>query len=195
MMFHHLKSFSDKDNPSKALPFLSHFQSINHSLKAATLYKLQLTLLHNSSLNLNLKLKVEEARRGRTLKVMHKSSLYHNVASILVLTSLLPMSRLVAEGRATPNQVPVSQGTVEEEERITRSQIGSRPPSCDGRCYSCEHCEAIQVPTNPQVDDAKGFGAAGVSRTTTAAYTRGDYESNYKPMSWKCKCGSSIFNP
>ncbi|KAL2522442.1 EPIDERMAL PATTERNING FACTOR-like protein 2 [Forsythia ovata] len=80
---------------------------------------------------------------------------------------------------------------VNEEKAILRGQIGSRPPRCERRCSSCAHCEAIQVPTNPQT-------RSGIKNSTTAstiAYARTDDHSNYKPMSWKCKCGSLIFNP
>ncbi|KAJ8769386.1 hypothetical protein K2173_002590 [Erythroxylum novogranatense] len=90
--------------------------------------------------------------------------------------------RFMAEGKASPALVTPSQTVNEEDKRmILRSQIGSRPPRCEGRCTSCGHCEAIQVPTNPQV--------------STIAYARGDDSSNYKPMSWKCKCGNLILNP
>ncbi|CAI0464228.1 unnamed protein product [Linum tenue] len=33
------------------------------------------------------------------------------------------------------------------------------------------------------------------SRFSVAYTSRGEDYSNYKPMSWKCKCGNSIFNP
>uniref|UniRef100_A0A7N0T5I2 Epidermal patterning factor-like protein n=1 Tax=Kalanchoe fedtschenkoi TaxID=63787 RepID=A0A7N0T5I2_KALFE len=138
---------------------------------------------------------MESGRKRRRLQVIHRFSFYHNIVSIFVLASLFSTLRLLAEGRAMASQVAASQGMAEEEVRIMRSQIGSRPPKCDRRCYSCGHCEAIQVPTNPQVASTKRAGAAGVSRTAATAYSRGDYGSNYKPMSWKCKCGNSIFNP
>ncbi|KAJ0526576.1 putative EPIDERMAL PATTERNING FACTOR-like protein [Helianthus annuus] len=83
-----------------------------------------------------------------------------------------------------------TQSQVEEEKTILRGQIGSRPPRCERRCGSCGHCEAIQVPTTPQTKTAIN----GV-KNPTLEYARGDYSSNYKPMSWKCKCGSFIFNP
>ncbi|XP_021729648.1 EPIDERMAL PATTERNING FACTOR-like protein 2 [Chenopodium quinoa] len=53
-------------------------------------------------------------------------------------------------------------------------EIGSRPPRCEGRCKSCGHCEAVQVPTTISIS---------VSNI------------EYKPITWKCKCGSSVFNP
>ncbi|CAI8609413.1 unnamed protein product [Vicia faba] len=81
--------------------------------------------------------------------------------------------------------------TIDEEKMFLRAQIGSRPPKCDRRCRTCGHCEAIQVPTNPQVKNGK----INSSKFNSIAYSRGKDNTNYKPMSWKCKCGSLIFNP
>ena len=69
----------------------------------------------------------------------------------------------------------------------SKGQIGSRPPRCEGRCRSCGRCEAVQVPVIPQV---KNHG-----RTRDMPLSRSDDLSNYKPMSWKCKCGNYFFNP
>ncbi|KAB2094482.1 hypothetical protein ERO13_A02G148201v2 [Gossypium hirsutum] len=90
---------------------------------------------------------------------------------LLILSST--QLRYKAEGRSIPKS--------DEEKARLRAQIGSRPPRCERRCNSCDHCEAIQVPTNPQISHV--------------AYARGDGSSYYKPMSWKCKCGNFIFNP
>ncbi|KAL3618915.1 hypothetical protein CASFOL_037143 [Castilleja foliolosa] len=67
-------------------------------------------------------------------------------------------------------------------------QIGSRPPRCERRCGGCGQCEAIQVPTSPQIK-------SGIKNSITAVDDDDDDESNYKPLSWKCKCGNIIFNP
>lgn len=80
---------------------------------------------------------------------------------------------------------------VDDNKAMVRAQIGSRPPRCETRCRSCGHCEAIQVPTNPQAQNGK----INPSRVSKIAYARGEYSSNYKPLSWKCKCGNIIFNP
>lgn len=79
-----------------------------------------------------------------------------------------------------------------EEKTFLRAQIGSRPPRCDHRCQSCTHCEAIQVPTNPQTKNGKKNSG---SQVKSIEYARIDGNSNYKPMSWKCKCDNLIFNP
>ncbi|XP_027921247.1 EPIDERMAL PATTERNING FACTOR-like protein 5 isoform X1 [Vigna unguiculata] len=81
--------------------------------------------------------------------------------------------------------------TISEDKAIMRPRIGSRPPKCERRCRSCEHCEAIQVPTNPQAQNGK----KNSWKFSSVAYARLGGSSNYKPMSWKCKCGNLIFNP
>ncbi|KAJ8765534.1 hypothetical protein K2173_014656 [Erythroxylum novogranatense] len=116
-----------------------------------------------------------------------------NYLAISFLFLLIPSStqvRFMTEARASPALGAASQ-TVNEDKKILRSQIGSRPPRCDRRCRSCGHCEAIQVPTNPQVNHGNG----NYSAVSAIAYVRGDGNSNYKPISWKCKCGNLIFNP
>ncbi|URD94350.1 EPIDERMAL PATTERNING FACTOR-like protein [Musa troglodytarum] len=75
-----------------------------------------------------------------------------------------------------------------EERAMARALIGSRPPICERRCVTCGHCEAVQVPVIPQ-EESRSRQFLGV------ASLRGDFSSNYKPLSWKCKCGDVIFNP
>ncbi|KAJ1399606.1 Epidermal patterning factor protein [Sesbania bispinosa] len=107
----------------------------------------------------------------------------------LIISSWIQQG-LVTEGRKTHKQSGFHQ-TISEDKTILRAQIGSRPPKCERRCSSCGHCEAIQVPTNPQVKNGK----INSSKFSRIAYARGGDNSNYKPMSWKCKCGNLIFNP
>ncbi|XP_020581705.1 EPIDERMAL PATTERNING FACTOR-like protein 2 isoform X2 [Phalaenopsis equestris] len=75
------------------------------------------------------------------------------------------------------------------EEIIDGSMIGSRPPLCVGICRACGRCEAVQVPAVPQQRNGGGRVSAAIN------VIRGDYSSNYKPLSWKCKCGDLIVNP
>ncbi|XP_059439629.1 EPIDERMAL PATTERNING FACTOR-like protein 2 [Corylus avellana] len=109
--------------------------------------------------------------------------------SLLCLFLSSTQLKLMAEGR--PISSPSSQTVVREEKATLRAQIGSRPPRCERRCSTCEHCEAIQVPANPQAQN----GHRNFSSLSNIAYARGADNSNYKPMSWKCKCGNFIFNP
>ncbi|XP_048228379.1 EPIDERMAL PATTERNING FACTOR-like protein 1 isoform X2 [Ricinus communis] len=55
------------------------------------------------------------------------------------------------------------------------SRLGSRPPSCEHKCESCIPCNAIQIPATT---DRK-----------TVQY------ANYEPEGWKCKCGTTFYNP
>ncbi|OMP01724.1 hypothetical protein COLO4_11642 [Corchorus olitorius] len=67
----------------------------------------------------------------------------------------------MADGKARPNPQSDDSDTISQSQRVNeeekamllRGQIGSRPPRCERRCSSCGHCEAIQVPTNPQVQN------------------------------------------
>ncbi|CAN6542025.1 unnamed protein product [Malus baccata var. baccata] len=101
----------------------------------------------------------------------------------------------IVESREIHNKVAISQAGNEESKVNLRGQVGSRPPRCERRCSSCSRCEAIQVPATPQANAKPG--SKNPSKVVSGiAYARGDENSsNYKPMSWKCKCGSSIFNP
>ncbi|ONK80959.1 uncharacterized protein A4U43_C01F23720 [Asparagus officinalis] len=55
------------------------------------------------------------------------------------------------------------------------ARVGSRPPNCEHKCWGCEPCMAIQVPT-------------------TTDQLSPQY-ANYEPEGWKCKCGSTFYNP
>ncbi|KAJ7952698.1 EPIDERMAL PATTERNING FACTOR-like protein 2 [Quillaja saponaria] len=115
---------------------------------------------------------------------------YIGISLFFLIISSSTQFGFIAEGTRILKQSDSNQ-VVREDKTIMRAQIGSRPPRCDRRCSSCGHCEAIQVPTNPQVQK----GNRNSSTLNTIAYARGDDNSNYKPMSWKCKCGNLIFNP
>ncbi|KAF8732335.1 hypothetical protein HU200_016321 [Digitaria exilis] len=79
-----------------------------------------------------------------------------------------------------------------------RALIGSRPPRCERLCISCGHCEAVQVPIVPQQDDHHRLIRSKRSTTAMSAamFTyRVDGIANYKPLSWKCRCGGTILDP
>ncbi|EXB75635.1 hypothetical protein L484_026111 [Morus notabilis] len=131
----------------------------------------------------------------------------------------------MVEGRAISKLIEAAkkEGHVEEEKMVRvvvrAHQIGSRPPRCERRCSGCGPCEAVQVPVVPQL--LQNHHMMSRSRTTNnffsfsgfkqllcsvnckrskrtknfVTYSRGDDFSNYKPMSWKCKCGDFLFNP
>lgn len=83
-----------------------------------------------------------------------------------------------------------------DQKMVMRGLIGSSPPRCERvRCHLCGHCEAIQVPTNHQTKLHSPSSSFSSSEITNLDYIRGEDTTNYKPMSWKCKCGNSIYNP
>ncbi|KAI4998694.1 EPIDERMAL PATTERNING FACTOR-like protein 2 [Hordeum vulgare subsp. vulgare] len=118
---------------------------------------------------------------------------------------LLLLALLLASTRAAFH---ASAAAFAEEKGIAgiRGVIGSRPPSCAGRCRSCGHCEAVQVPISPQELQKRkrkekelgrhgGRAAAsggGGGRAMPSSY---DDHSNYKPLSWRCKCRRFIPSP
>ncbi|KAA8546623.1 hypothetical protein F0562_002638 [Nyssa sinensis] len=124
---------------------------------------------------------------GRSHNFIRSQRQHVTISVIFLLISSSIQLIFTAEGRTIFRHIGHSQ-TAKEEKVIMRAQIGSRPPRCERRCSSCGHCEAIQVPTNPQMKN-------GGNNSSSIAYSSGDDSSNYKPMSWKCKCGNSIFNP
>ncbi|KAI3960550.1 hypothetical protein MKW92_007753 [Papaver armeniacum] len=74
-----------------------------------------------------------------------------------------------------PSSSQQGMGSGSDREYKMLSTLGSRPPSCEHKCGGCVPCEAIQVPTTT---DRVGIQYA-----------------NYEPVGWKCKCGTTFFNP
>ncbi|KAG7618799.1 hypothetical protein ISN45_At04g040170 [Arabidopsis thaliana x Arabidopsis arenosa] len=121
-----------------------------------------------------------------------------NMSSFLLILLILNSTHfsLMANGRPEPDSVEFTKSGDQDVKMMMRGLIGSRPPRCERvRCRSCGHCEAIQVPTNPQTKLHSPLTTSSSSETIHLDYTRGDDSTNYKPMSWKCKCGNSIYNP
>ncbi|XP_027356712.1 EPIDERMAL PATTERNING FACTOR-like protein 2 [Abrus precatorius] len=115
---------------------------------------------------------------------------------LILFASTLTNIVFMAEGRAISNLIEVTKKDMKDGESImvAKAQIGSRPPKCEKRCRNCGHCEAVQVPVVPQIQShRRHFPTA--RGTVVVTYSRGDDLSNYKPMSWKCKCGDYYFNP
>ncbi|XP_019096370.1 PREDICTED: EPIDERMAL PATTERNING FACTOR-like protein 3 [Camelina sativa] len=63
---------------------------------------------------------------------------------------------------------PSEDREIEEIEKGRR--IGSKPPSCEKKCYGCEPCEAIQVPTVSSIPHLS------------------PHYANYQPEGWRCHC-------
>lgn len=108
--------------------------------------------------------------------------------------------KLLEEPLAISPQPQVMKGIEEKKIMINeRVMIGSHPPRCQMKCNTCRHCEAVQVPAVPQSssNQKKKISTATTTSINSKISTamRGDDNTNYKPMSWKCKCGDVIFNP
>ncbi|CAL9210349.1 unnamed protein product [Musa hybrid cultivar] len=113
---------------------------------------------------------------------------FHLLLLVLILLSSSHV-KLLVEGKLVPTWFSASTFKGRGEEKLmVRALIGSRPPICERRCMTRGHCEAVQVPVIPQERNP-------TRRFWGIATLRGDYSSNYKPLSWKCKCGNRIFNP
>ncbi|KAG2317848.1 hypothetical protein Bca52824_020970 [Brassica carinata] len=67
-----------------------------------------------------------------------------------------------------PTLKPKERKDVDEMEKGRR--IGSKPPTCEKKCYGCEPCEAIQVPT------------------ISSSPHLSPHNANYKPEGWRCHC-------
>nr|XP_011460301.1 PREDICTED: EPIDERMAL PATTERNING FACTOR-like protein 6 [Fragaria vesca subsp. vesca] len=63
----------------------------------------------------------------------------------------------------------------EEYYRGLMTRLGSIPPNCAHSCKRCVPCVPVQMPT-------------------TNDHIEVQY-ANYEPEGWKCKCGSTFFNP
>lgn len=98
---------------------------------------------------------------------------------------------------------PETVAATEKMGMVMRNQIGSRPPSCRRRCRECGgHCEAVQVPValhdshqNQRKRRSSSSSHFFANSKHDVALSSEDETSNYKPISWKCRCGNFIFNP
>ncbi|KAK1436892.1 hypothetical protein QVD17_02676 [Tagetes erecta] len=83
-------------------------------------------------------------------------------------------SKLESNSRLLTKDEEMMKNKDERYEGGIENRIGSRPPSCEHKCYGCSPCEATQVPTTTHV---------GIQYT------------NYEPEGWKCKCGPTLYSP
>ncbi|KAL0557781.1 hypothetical protein IC582_006332 [Cucumis melo] len=134
--------------------------------------------------------------------------LFLSVFILILVTSIEGRGIQAMEGERKSAET-VAVATEEEEEKMgmmMRNQIGSRPPSCRRKCMECGgHCEAVQVPValhDSNQNQKKGRRRRRSSRRYFSDHSKHDVAlssedetSNYKPISWKCKCGNFIFNP
>ncbi|CAN6213036.1 unnamed protein product [Urochloa humidicola] len=119
--------------------------------------------------------------------------------SILLLTSSMEVA--YSDARRLPIRLVEIGAKKEQAEAAIRGEgrralIGSRPPRCERVCMSCGHCEAVQVPIVPQDCRLQKRATATTNAISAALFTyRVDGITNYKPLSWKCRCGGTILDP
>ncbi|XP_023546258.1 EPIDERMAL PATTERNING FACTOR-like protein 2 [Cucurbita pepo subsp. pepo] len=109
---------------------------------------------------------------GTTITLQSKqASIYLLFLSVSIFIHLTSMAQGLVEGQM-----------------VRSSQIGSRPPSCRGRCKACGgRCEAVQVPVAALRDSSSHQNQRKRRTTHFSALSSEDETSNYKPISWKCK--------
>ncbi|CAN6202958.1 unnamed protein product [Urochloa humidicola] len=121
---------------------------------------------------------------------------------LLLLTSSMEVA--YSDARRLPLrliEIGASKGQEAEirgEMKGRRALIGSRPPRCERVCMSCGHCEAVQVPIVPQDHHLQIQNRAAATNDAISAALfayRVNGITNYKPLSWKCRCGGTILDP
>ncbi|KAJ8643145.1 hypothetical protein MRB53_004893 [Persea americana] len=59
--------------------------------------------------------------------------------------------------------------------------LGSRPPMCVNKCFSCRPCMAtLVIPPH---------------RSTSTVLSKEEKDESYYLLSWKCRCGDKLFQP
>ncbi|KAK3126316.1 hypothetical protein QOZ80_7AG0554800 [Eleusine coracana subsp. coracana] len=131
----------------------------------------------------------------------------HMPLGSLFFSILLLLTFSISDARRLPlrrlQEIDTIKGQQEATETMgameRRFLIGSRPPRCERLCRSCGHCEAVQVPIVPQEHSHKRAHQEQVLSAAAAGEAMFSYRvngiTNYKPLSWKCKCGGAILDP
>ncbi|CAH2053769.1 unnamed protein product, partial [Thlaspi arvense] len=88
--------------------------------------------------------------------------------TFLIVVTIGPAEIISPQAAERPVLKPSDNKEIEEMER--RRRIGSKPPSCEKKCYGCEPCEAVQVPTISSVPHLS------------------PHYANYQPEGWRCHC-------
>ncbi|XP_054805085.1 EPIDERMAL PATTERNING FACTOR-like protein 8 [Prosopis cineraria] len=81
---------------------------------------------------------------------------------------------------------PCNSVALKDQRKQKKMVMGSKPPSCFNKCFTCKPCKAALVIIYPHrrndVHSNKDSGGQG-----------GD--EGYYLLSWKCKCGNKFFQP
>ncbi|KAL1809716.1 hypothetical protein ACET3Z_026706 [Daucus carota] len=106
---------------------------------------------------------------------------------LLTIILIFPVSHLLSISVA-------ASGSGEGNEMLQQKKkiLGSRPPACVNKCFSCRPCMATLV-IPPHHTKSK-------TTTTTSNYKKSnkyssDEDDTYYLLSWKCKCGNKVYQP
>ncbi|KAI5074782.1 hypothetical protein GOP47_0010743 [Adiantum capillus-veneris] len=105
------------------------------------------------------------------------------------------LHKFVDEGN---DQVYVEEFVLEEVHTSRRelkvaatNKIGSRPPSCKGKCKGCVPCSPVEVTVPPAQHRSSSF--------TRGPFPNGAFyhldESPYYSVAWRCRCKGKDYNP
>ncbi|KAL5783118.1 hypothetical protein ACOSP7_008147 [Xanthoceras sorbifolium] len=88
---------------------------------------------------------------------------------------------------------PVGLGfpSYESSENEKEKLVGSRPPGCINKCLNCKPCMATLV-VQPHQRQWNNNNKRFYKTTSSSPREEGD---TYYLLSWKCKCGSKLFQP
>ncbi|KAI3839905.1 hypothetical protein MKX03_025170 [Papaver bracteatum] len=114
------------------------------------------------------------------------------LSSVLVAVLIFSLSVLPFK----PNGLAAysSSGVAKVEERKLMI-LGSRPPQCVNKCFSCRPCTATLVipPHNREV--AKSIVHANLMASSPSSLLSKQDDDTYYLLSWKCGCGNKIYQP
>ncbi|MCL7028717.1 hypothetical protein MKW94_011900, partial [Papaver nudicaule] len=72
--------------------------------------------------------------------------------------------------------------------------LGSRPPQCVNKCFSCRPCTAALV-IPPHERETKSVRTNLLTSSPASLVTKQDDDGSYYLLSWKCRCGNKTYQP
>ncbi|MCL7033210.1 hypothetical protein MKW94_006190, partial [Papaver nudicaule] len=73
--------------------------------------------------------------------------------------------------------------------------LGSRPPQCVNKCFSCSPCTAALVIIPPHQRETKSVRTNLMASSPASLVSKQDDDGSYYLLSWKCRCGNKIYPP
>ncbi|KAI3839906.1 hypothetical protein MKX03_025171 [Papaver bracteatum] len=89
-----------------------------------------------------------------------------------------------------------SSGVAEVKERKLMI-LGSRPPQCVNKCFSCRPCTATLVipPHLSEAAKSKSVRTNLMASSPSSLLSKQDDHDHYYLLSWKCRCKNKIYQP